>query len=196
VPPGSRPAGVAPDVSFLDHDRAVAYTLPGWHSRIVLTAGLLDLLAPVEVAAVLEHERAHLRFRHDLLTLPFQAWARALGRIPGVRAAHRSVAELAEVLADDQAADRVDRRVLAGALAKVALSGAPVAIGADGTRSSAGAVDRRTTADDGIDPAGAAARVRRLLDPHPMPRWATALVLLAAALLLAVPTTLLLLGWR
>ena len=92
------------EVRILDARAAVAYTLPGWHSRVVLSAGLVDLLTEPELTAVVEHEQAHLRARHDLLVLPFQAWAVALGWIPGVRPAGSSVAELTEMLADDVAA--------------------------------------------------------------------------------------------
>ncbi len=110
------------DVRVLDHPSPVAYSLPGWHSRVVLSAGMLDLLEPDELAAVLEHERAHLRTRHDLMILPFQAWVEALGAVPGVRMARQSVAELAEMLADDVAARRTRGDVLAAALAKVTLA--------------------------------------------------------------------------
>ena len=72
------------DVRILDHSTAVAYTLPGWHSRVVLSAGMLDLLCRAELVAVIDHEKAHVRSRHDLLVLPFQAWATALGWLPGV----------------------------------------------------------------------------------------------------------------
>ena len=109
------------DVRVLDHPSPVAYSLPGWHSRVVLSAGMLELLEPDELAAVLEHERAHLRTRHDLMLLPFQAWVEALGAVPGVRMARQSVAELAEMLADDVAARRTRGDVLAAALAKVDL---------------------------------------------------------------------------
>jgi len=86
---------------ILDHQAAVAYTLPGWHSRVVLSAGLVGLVTGPELAAVIQHERAHLR----------------------VRPAGASVAELTEMLADDVAAGRTSRGDLASALAKVALSG-------------------------------------------------------------------------
>ena len=44
---------------------------------IVISAGTLDLLDADELAAVLAHERAHLRERHDLVLLPFTALLRA-----------------------------------------------------------------------------------------------------------------------
>ena len=50
---------------------------PALRSRIVISAGTLDLLDQAELAAVLAHERAHLRERHDLVLLPFTALLRA-----------------------------------------------------------------------------------------------------------------------
>nr|WP_240189187.1 M56 family metallopeptidase [Nakamurella flavida] len=186
---GAREA--AADVSILDHDRAVAYTLPGFHARIVLSVGMLDLLDVDQLGAVVEHERAHLRSRHDLLALPFQAWAAALGRVPGVRPARRAVAELTEMLADDAACTRSSQATLAAALARVAL--------ADGGRSAnrpAAAAELPTASGAAeVDGVQITRRVRRLLDPAPLPGAVTALVYLAAAALLSVPPVLLLLGW-
>lgn len=186
-------AAIPPGVRIIDSGMAVAYTLPGRHSRVVLSAGLIALLSPAELRAVMEHERAHLRARHDLLALPFTAWAASLGAIPGVRQARASVAALTEMLADDVAAGRAPRSDLAAALAKVALAGsesgptqpapapAPTAgRGVPSTRVSDLVVTRR---------------VRRLLDPDPLPRGAVAALYLAAAALVTAPTVALLVGW-
>ena len=175
---------IAPEVRILDHRAAVAYTLPGWHSRVVLSAGLIDLLTEQELGAVIEHERAHLRARHDLLVLPFQAWAVALGRIPGVRLAGGSVSELTEMLADDIASARTSRATLASALAKVALSGSAPAVSANRLADSP-AITGTVVAD----------RVRRLLDPRPLSKLETAAVWLTSAALLAIPASVLLLRW-
>ncbi len=171
------------DVRILDHPTAVAYTLPGWHSRVVLSAGLLDLLDRAELIAVIDHERAHVRERHDLLVLPFQAWASTVGWLPGVRAAADSVAELTEMLADDWAARRSSACTLARALATVALAGIPRESGLVGvvTRAVAGGVVTE--------------RVDRLLQPNPLPVRAVVAVYLASAALLALPVLLLWAGW-
>jgi len=184
---GQRPRNglaTARNVRILDHAAAVAYTIPGWHSRVVLSAGLVDLLTDQELSAVVEHERAHLRARHDLLVLPFQAWAIALGRIPGVRLAGGSVAELTEMMADDVAAARTSRSVLASALAKVALSG-PATPTAPHRLADSPAIAGTAVAD----------RVRRLMQPHPLAAGRLALVGLSAAALLAIPASVLLLHW-
>ena len=67
-----------PGALVVDYPAAAAYCVPGLRSRIVISAGALDLLDQAELAAVLAHERAHLRERHDLVLLPFTALARAL----------------------------------------------------------------------------------------------------------------------
>ena len=174
----------SPEVRILDHRAAVAYTLPGWHSRVVLSAGLVELLTEQELAAVVEHERAHLRARHDLLVLPFQAWAVALGWVPGVRLAGGSVAELTEMLADDVAAARTSRAALAAALAKVALAGGPPTVKPD-----------RLADSPAIAGTGVTGRVRRLLDPHCLTRGESLLVASVSVLLLAIPASVLLLQW-
>ncbi len=172
------------DVRILDHRAAVAYTLPGWHSRVVLSAGLVELLTDAELAAVIQHERAHLRARHDLLVLPFQAWAIALGWVPGVRPAGGAVSELTEMLADDVAAGRTSCAALASALAKVALSGPPPFVPPD-----------RLADSPAIAGTAVADRVRRLLEPRPLARWQVSLVYLASLSLLAIPASVLLLHW-
>jgi Zn-dependent protease with chaperone function len=52
-----------PGALVVDHPAAAAYCLPGLRSAIVISAGTLDLLDADELAAVLAHERAHLRER-------------------------------------------------------------------------------------------------------------------------------------
>jgi len=172
------------ELRILDHRAAVAYTLPGWHARVVVSAGLVELLTAAELAAVIEHERAHLRARHDLLVLPFQAWAVALGWVPGVRLAGGSVAELTEMLADDVAAGRTSPGALASALAKVALADPVAALSAE-----------RPAGSPAIAGTAVADRVRRLLDPRPLAGWQRAAVAAACLLLLAIPASVILLSW-
>src|SRR5262249_30224838 len=93
----------APGALVVDHPAAAAYCLPGIRSKIVVSVGTLDLLAPAELAAVLAHERAHLRARHDLVLLPFTSLRRAFPRSRMITQAHRTVALLVEMMADDHA---------------------------------------------------------------------------------------------
>lgn len=150
------------------HDTPVAYCLPGLRPRVVLSRGALDLLAADELAAVLAHERAHLTQRHDLVVLPFSALGATFRRRAAVRLARRQVTVLVEMLADDRAARRHDRTVLARALYKVGTSAVPAGgLGAGGD---------------------VLLRAQRLLAPPSPLRGAAATAIVAAALaIVALP---------
>jgi len=170
----------APGALVVDFPAAAAYCLPGIRSQIVVSAGTLDLLAPAELAAVLAHERAHLRARHDLVLIPFTSLRRGFPRSRVITQAQRTVALLVEMMADDRAL-RV-RGLLARELATALL--------------------RFGTAGTACTPAGAlaaaegelTARVNRLLTPPPpLARPLQAGVVLAAILLVTAPLLLLVL---
>ena len=92
-----------PGALVVDYPDAAAYCLPGLRSQIVVSVGTLELLGHRELAAVLAHERAHLRERHDLVLLPFTALRRAFPRSGTCSDACQSVSLLVEMLADDRA---------------------------------------------------------------------------------------------
>ena len=112
-----------PGALVVDHPAAAAYCVPGLRSAIVISAGTIDLLDQAELAAVLAHERAHLRARHDLVLLPFTALLRAFRWSAVAREANRAVALLVEMMADDRARRRLPARELATALLRVGTSG-------------------------------------------------------------------------
>jgi len=168
----------APGALVIDYPDAAAYCLPGIRSQIVVSAGTLDLLAPAELAAVLAHERAHVRARHDLVLIPFTSLRRAFPRSRVITQASQSVALLVEMMADDRAL-RV-RGLVARELATALL--------------------RFGTAETRCAPAGAlavaegelTARVNRLLaPPPPLSRSVQVGIVLAAAILAAAPVLLL-----
>jgi hypothetical protein len=167
-----------PGALVVDYPSAAAYCLPGLRSgsRIVVSVGALELLGRGELAAVLAHERAHLRERHDLVLLPFTALRRAFPRSATCTGAHRAVALLVEMLADDRAVGAGPARELVSALVRFGTAGAcPAPAGA-------------LAAAEGE----VAARVARLVQPgRPLPTAAVAAVCLAAAVLVAAPVTLL-----
>ena len=144
-----------PGALVVDHPAAAAYCVPGLRSAIVISAGALNLLDTDELAAVLAHERAHLRARHDLVLLPFTALLRAFRWSATARAANAEVALLVEMLADDRARKRRPARELATALLRVGASGGGLA--------PAGALAATGIAVDGE----LTARVARLLRPPP-----------------------------
>ncbi|MGH3399682.1 MAG: M56 family metallopeptidase, partial [Streptosporangiaceae bacterium] len=112
-----------PGALVVDYPAAAAYCLPGLRSAIVISAGTLDLLDSAELAAVLAHERAHVRERHDLVLLPFIALLSAFRWCRAVRAAHQTVALLVEMHADDRALRQRPARELATALLRVGAAG-------------------------------------------------------------------------
>lgn len=106
-----------PGAQVLDHPAAAAYCLPGMlRSTVVISAGALRVLDRNELAAVLAHEHAHLRQRHDLVLLPFSSLKRAFPRAAFVSACYQAVALLVEICADDHARRHPSPRVLATAL--------------------------------------------------------------------------------
>lgn len=169
-----------PGALVIDYPAAAAYCLPGIRSQIVVSAGTLDLLAPAELAAVLAHERAHVRARHDLVLIPFTSLRRTFPRSRVVAQSYRTVALLVEMMADDRAL-RVRGllpRELATALLRFGTAGA------DGAPAGAlAAAEGELTA-----------RVTRLLTPPPPLHRATqAAVIVGSAVLVAVPLLLLVL---
>jgi Zn-dependent protease with chaperone function len=168
-----------PGALVIDYPAAAAYCLPGIRSQIVVSVGTLNLLAPAELTAVLAHERAHLRARHDLVLIPFTSLRRAFPMSVGVAQAHRTVALLVEMMADDRAL-RV-RGLLARELA--------TALVRFGTAGSDGAPAGALAVADGEGEL--TARVSRLLaPPQPLSRATQAAIVLAAALVVATPLVL------
>ncbi|MHA6625298.1 M56 family metallopeptidase [Pseudonocardia sichuanensis] len=169
------PWPAAPGARVLDHPVPVAYCLPGLRSRLVLSAGVLDALDPPAVRAVLAHEQAHLRERHDLVVLPFVAWGATAPFVRGMVCAQVAVAALVEMRADDVASAAVTPTQLTGALRTMG-GAAPAAA----LSSFTDALDRRL--------------LRITHPPAPLSGPVRLLVRLAALGLVAVPTALLLLS--
>ena len=108
------------EVRVVDHPRAIAYCLPGLRPRVVLSRGALHTLPDTELAAVLAHEQAHARGRHDLVIQPFVAWAQTFPFLPTAPRAAAAVDLLVEMLADDVALRGCRPDVLESALYRLA----------------------------------------------------------------------------
>ncbi|WP_344446876.1 M56 family metallopeptidase, partial [Kitasatospora nipponensis] len=104
----------------LESGRPDAWSLPGPASRLVVTTGALSRLSDRELAAVLSHERGHVRARHHWLAQCAQALAGGFPAVGVFQAFRDQVGELGELAADDRAARRHGR--LTTALAMVALN--------------------------------------------------------------------------
>jgi len=166
---------------LLDSPAPVAYCLPGaLRSITVVSAGLVALLSDDEKEAVIEHEKAHVTQRHDVVLVLFRAWYASLPWFPIAFRAQREVGMLVEMLADDTARRAVPDGVLARAIVLV------------------GAGQDRPVAEPGPAEWGGEASITELgarlsrLDAAPLPRAVEALVVAVAVALLAVPTVLLL----
>jgi Zn-dependent protease with chaperone function len=156
----------------VDHPAAAAYCIPGVRSKIIVSAGTLKLLDSSELAAVLAHEHAHARERHDLVLLPFSS----LPRIGLVARSLDAVALLIEMTADDRALQNRPARELATALLRFA---------------TAPAAATPSCALSALPEGGVVmARVQRLLHPVPQPVMVRAAALTAAALLTVTPILL------
>lgn len=160
---------------LIDTPTPVAYCLPGALSSVtVFSAGLVELLSDDELGAVIEHEKAHVAQRHDVVLVAFRAWNAALPWFPIASRAQREVGLLVEMLADDRARTTVPDTVLATAITLVGGASTPDPV-AEASR-----------------PSDIRLRVLRLALP-PLALPVEALVVGAAAALLGVPTVLLVL---
>ncbi len=110
---------------ILDIDEPLAYCLPGVRSRVVVSEGTLATLADNEIAAILSHERAHLRARHDLVLEMFTAVHAAFPRFVRSASALDAVKLLIEMLADDAAVRAAGPTPLARALVACATGRTP-----------------------------------------------------------------------
>ncbi|ORA13920.1 M56 family metallopeptidase [Mycobacterium arosiense] len=120
-----QPCARTRDLRVLDVPQPLAYCLPGVRSRVVVSEGTLSTLADPEVEAILTHERAHLRARHDLVLEAFTAVHAAFPRLVRSANALGAVQLLVELLADDAAVRAAGRAPLARALVACASGRAP-----------------------------------------------------------------------
>lgn len=121
----SQPCARTRDLRVLEVDEPLAYCLPGVRSRVVVSEGTLTKLNNDEVSAILTHERAHLRARHDLVLEAFTAVHAAFPRLVRSSNALGAVQLLVELLADDAAVRAAGRTPLARALVACAAGRAP-----------------------------------------------------------------------
>lgn len=166
-----------PGTLVVDHPVAAAYCVPGVRSQVVVSAGTLALLAPYELAAVLAHERAHARERHDLVLLPFTSLRRIFPQSRIVARTLGAVELLIEMAADDRARRHRPAKELATALLRFASAGsAPTPAGTLGVT--------------GDETSPILIRVHRLLAPAPLPRPIRGAMLVGATLVAALPLIL------
>lgn len=113
-----------PEVLWIDSAVPASYSVGGRRGAIILSRPIAEL-SPSALAAVVEHERAHLRGRHHLLVLATEAIAAALPFIPLCRQAPGAVRALVEFAADHRAAERCGSAVVGQALLAAHAGAAP-----------------------------------------------------------------------
>ncbi|HVZ77401.1 MAG TPA: M56 family metallopeptidase [Gemmatimonadaceae bacterium] len=116
-----------PAMRLLPDSRVIGYCLPGRAPRVVISTGAVATLRADELNAVVQHELAHLRGRHHLLVIAALIPRRAFGGIRVFAQAHREVARLVELRADDVAARSCGRPALARAIVRMATAATPAA---------------------------------------------------------------------
>jgi Zn-dependent protease with chaperone function len=164
-----------PDVEglrVLDGAVPFAYCVPGRSPRVVLSDGALQVLDDEQVAAVLAHESAHLRHRHDVVIESFTAFYEAVPRPLRSRTPLDAVHLLLEMVADDAARKRCGAAPLRAALERLG----------DGAAPDPGAADERRRR---LDRLATDARTARL----------TAAAIAATAAILVLPTVILVMPW-
>jgi hypothetical protein len=166
----ARPDGLVPGLRVLAEQTPLAYCLPALRgARVVVSVGALDRLSDRELRAVLAHEQAHLRARHDLVLEAFTMLHTAFPRWVRGDVALERARTLVELLADDDARRRNGPGPLARAL--VALAGSPTPAAGLAAAKSATVL-----------------RVQRLADPEPCHRWLSTATYATAVALLVLPT--------
>lgn len=169
------PHGALPAVRVLAEQTPVAYCIPRLRdARVVISQGAVDALDDEALRAVLEHERAHVRIRHDLVLEAFGVLHKAFPGVLRTEASLRQSQLLVELMADDTARRITGDSALARAIA--ALAGGPGPL-PDGTvaGSSEALVRLEHVRDDST-----AGR-----------RWSAAASLTLSAVVLVAPTALL-----
>ncbi|MBA4084848.1 MAG: M56 family peptidase [Kytococcus sp.] len=141
----------------LPSHRLSAYCVPGAGSRLVITEAALAALPDDQLAAVVSHEEAHLRERHDLVLEFFTVLHTATPAWLRTDAALREVALLVEVLADRAAREEAGEVALGRAILSLAEAAGASEPGVLGVSAGAGA---------------AATRIRLLVADDPAP-WQT-----------------------
>ncbi|PPF34374.1 hypothetical protein C5C10_09205 [Rathayibacter sp. AY1A3] len=107
------------DVVTVESDLPVALSVPGAEPRVILSTRLVAELSPVQLRAVIEHERAHLVQRHGLVSQIARLNRLCLPVLPAARELERTTSLLIELIADDAAARQVGAVNVANALAIV-----------------------------------------------------------------------------
>lgn len=123
----------------------IVYCLPGRGGRVVFTSAAVQELTAIQRAAVVAHERAHLRGRHHLFIASASLLTSAFPRVRLFSGGFDHTAELVEMRADDLASRGIGRRPLAEALLALAGMGSSTTVLAASAVTTAARIERLLT---------------------------------------------------
>ena len=161
-------------VSVVAEDGCFAFSLPRPLGGIVLSRGAVACLTPAELAAVLQHEDAHLKQRHHLFHALLNGATHYFRRVPLIQAVRSAAPHYLEIAADQAAKRETGTAALASALLKLGAT--------------TGVVESSGVPTAAVLHAAGSERVRMLIgEPHPPASVALAIAAAAyAVMLLAV----------
>jgi Zn-dependent protease with chaperone function len=107
---GEHEQGDGTEIVFLPTDSLVAYATPGKPPQVVVSHGLVGSLSPAELDAVVHHELAHVRHRHDRYLVLAATVDATLGWLPGMRPSTGALRLGVERWADEASAERPGAR--------------------------------------------------------------------------------------
>lgn len=116
-------------VHIIPESSPLAFSFPHHHGGIFVSEGTIAALASEELAAVLQHEHAHLRQRHHLCLAILSGTTRYFRWIPFIRAVRAAVPHYLEIAADSAARNITGTAALAGALLNLGQGALPETAG-------------------------------------------------------------------
>jgi beta-lactamase regulating signal transducer with metallopeptidase domain len=124
------------DAVVIDAPEPAAYCIAGRPHEVVITSAALATLTKPQLAAILAHERAHLKGRHPEIVAVARGLAATFPRLTLMTEGAQQISRLLEMCADDAAASEHGPQPILGGI--LALAGAaPVPSGALGASGAA-----------------------------------------------------------
>lgn len=160
--------GLRGRVDLVDSVEAFSFAYGIFVTRVAVSRGLLDKVAPAELDAVLTHERYHVRSRDPLKVFIARLFGRALFFLPILVELRGRYVAGRELAADRRALRAHGQRPLAGALYKVVAGPLWSELGAAAAIGGPDHIDARVAQlESGREPPGA---------PIPLVAWVTSII--------------------
>jgi beta-lactamase regulating signal transducer with metallopeptidase domain len=184
--------GPGPDIEVVRADEPFAVTYGLMRPRILVSTGLAEALSVKGIAAVLAHERHHVRHRDPLRLLAVRLAAAYGCWLPAAAWLARNLALRRELSADLAAARRTSRADLAAALLRLAsLPACPALAAARSAADERRSLEARVTQLEGSQPRRTRPAMGRIVASGGTIALVTAACMCCAALSQALPGGLL-----